>query len=344
MTANGGAGRGCLLAADVGGTKTAVALAAAGSPPQILVQRVYASRNYPSLQSLLVEFLDDARAAAPGAVPATACFALAGPVDEHHGTLTNLGWNVEAEALKQAFQIRRVKLVNDFAAAGRGIEHLGPADIETLQAGQPAERGVRLVVGAGTGLGMSFITWQAAGYVVHPTEAGHADFAPVDPVQDQLLLHLRREFGRVSYERVVSGPGLARIFGFLQASGKGTPSRELQESLHQRDSAAEAIAEFAAARRDPVAVRALDIFVTAYGAFAGNMALAALARGGLFLAGGIAPKIASKLKDGVFIGAFVNKGRFRDLLATIPVHVVMTPQVGLYGALLEANRLHAAAK
>jgi glucokinase len=341
MTANGGAGRGCLLAADVGGTKTAIALALAGPQPRILAQQVYPSQGYPSLQSIVVEFLESARAAVPDARLAGACFALAGPADDNFGTLTNLGWQVEAEALARTFRIGRVKLVNDFAAVGRGIEYLRPSDIETLQPGQPVERGVRLVVGAGTGLGMCLITWQGASYAVHSSEAGHADFAPVDPIQDQLLLHLRREFGRVSYERVVSGPGLARIYTFLQASGSGAGSKELQEAFQGRGGAAEVIAEFAISRSEPVAMRALDIFVTAYGAFAGNMALAALARGGVFLAGGIAPKIAPKLKDGIFIGAFVNKGRFRGLLSTIPVHVVMTPEIGLYGALLEANRLAA---
>ena len=341
MIANGGAGRGCLLAADVGGTKTALALALPGPQPQILAQtqKVYPSQGYPSLQSIVMEFLEDARPAVPDATLAGACFALAGPVDGNFGTLTNLGWQVEAETLKRAFHIGRVRLVNDFAAVGRGIEFLRPSDIETLQAGQPVERGVRLVVGAGTGLGMCLVTWQGDGYAVHSSEAGHADFAPVDPVQDQLLLHLRREFGRVSYERVVSGPGLTRIFAFLEATGAAA-SKDLKEAFQRRDDA-EVIAEFAAARNDPVAMRALDIFVTAYGAFAGNMALAALARGGVFLAGGIAPKIAPKLKDGVFIGAFVNKGRFRGLLSTIPVHVVMAPEIGLYGALLEANRLAA---
>jgi glucokinase len=341
MTPNGGAGRGCLLAADVGGTKTAIALARPGPQPQILAQKVFASQGYPSLQSIVMEFLEGSRPMVRDAVPAAACFALAGPVDDHFGTLTNLGWQVEAEALARAFRIERVKLVNDFAAVGRGIEYLRPSDIETLQPGQPVERGVRLVVGAGTGLGMCLITWQGSGYDVHSSEAGHADFAPVDPVQDQLLLHLRREFGRVSYERVVSGPGLTRIFAFLEAAGAAA-SKELKQAFRQRDDA-EVIAEFAATRNDPVAMRALDIFVTAYGAFSGNMALATLPRGGVYLAGGIAPKIAPKLKDGIFIGAFLNKGRFRGLLSTIPVHVVMTPEIGLYGAVLEANRLLALA-
>ncbi len=341
MTAKDGAGRGCLLAADVGGTKTAIALALPGPQPRILAQKVYPSRGYPSLQSIVSEFLEGARAAAtPGSITA-ACFALAGPVDGQFGTLTNLGWQVEGESLARAFHIERVRLLNDFAAVGRGIERLGPDDIQTLQPGHAAERGVRLVIGAGTGLGMCVVTWQGSGYAVHPSEAGHADFAPVDPVQDQLLLHLRREFGRVSYERVVSGPGLTRIFAFLEATG-GAASKELQEAFRRRDDA-EVIAEFAATRDDPVAMRALDIFVTAYGAVSGNMALATLPRGGVYLAGGIAPKIAAKLKDGIFIGAFLNKGRFRGLLAPIPVHIVMTPAIGLYGALLEANRLVAEA-
>ena len=339
MTANGGAGRGCLLAADVGGTKTAIALAAPGSRPRLLARKVFPSRSYPSLQSIVVEFLEGARTEVPDPAIAGACFALAGPTDDHFGTLTNLGWQVEADALKRAFGIGRVKLVNDFAAVGRGIECLGSSDLETLQPGQPLERGVRLVVGAGTGLGMCILAWEEGGYAVHPSEAGHADFAPVDAVQDQLLLHLRREFGRVSYERVVSGPGLTRIFSFLEVTG-GPASKELKQAFEQRDDAA-VIAEFAATRNEPLAMRALDIFMTAYGAFSGNMALATLARGGVFLAGGIAPKIAPKLKEGVFMGAFLNKGRFRGLLNTIPVHIVMTPDIGLNGALLEAGRIGA---
>jgi glucokinase len=200
-------------------------------------------------------------------------------------------------------------------------------------------RGTRLIIGAGTGLGVGVLTWQEDGYAVHPSEAGHSDFAPVDRQQDLLLAHLRRSFGRVSYERVVSGPGLMRIFSFLQEAGDGVPSRQLLDATRKRNDTAELIAEFAISRVDPVAVKALDLFVAVYGAFAGNMALVTLARGGVYIAGGIAPKIAAKLRDGAFMRAFTSKGRFSDLLASMPVHVVKNPQVGLLGAIREAGRL-----
>jgi glucokinase len=198
---------------------------------------------------------------------------------------------------------------------------------------------MRLVIGAGTGLGVGLLTWQGDGYHAHPSEGGHADFAPMDELQDRLLAHLRRTFGRVSYERIVSGPGLMRIFSFLQDTGAGMPSKAFQDASNKRSDTAELIAEFALAKLDPLAVRALDLFISVYGAFAGNMALATLARGGVYISGGIAPKIAGKLKEGAFMRAFTTKGRFSELLAAIPVHVVMNAQSGLLGALLEAERL-----
>ena len=189
--------------------------------------------------------------------------------------------------------------------------------------------------------GVAALTWQDDGYAVHPSEAGHADFAPVDELQDRLLAHLRRTYGRVSCERVISGPGLMRIFSFLQETGAGVPSKQLRDADKTRQDTAELIAEFAVAKLDPLAVRALDLFVAAYGAFAGNLALATLAYGGVYIAGGIAPRIAPRLKDGAFLRAFLAKGRFGELLATMPVHVVMNPLVGLYGALHEAERMSA---
>jgi glucokinase len=234
--------------------------------------------------------------------------------------------------------------MNDFEAAGLGIGRLAPSELETLQEGRPVARAARLVIGAGTGLGVGLLTWQDEGYAVHPSEAGHADFAPVDELQDRLLAHLRRTYGRVSCERVISGPGLMRIFSFLQETGAGLPSKQLRDADKTRQDTAELIAEFGLAKLDPLAVRALDLFVSAYGSFAGNLALAALAHGGVYIAGGIAPKIAPKLKDGAFMRAFTAKGRFSELLASMPVHVVMNPQVGLYGALEEAARMSTGAR
>lgn len=328
-----------ILAADVGGTKTMVALADARRPwPAIVAQHLYASGDFNALESLLEHFLARAKAVTPAGSISAACFSVAGPVVGNGTTLTNLGWHIEADALAARLAVPCVTLINDFAAAGLGISRLSPHDLIALQTGRAREHGVRLVIGAGTGLGVGWLMWQEDRYVAHASEAGHADFAPLDELQDELLVYLRRTFGRVSAERVVSGPGLWRIFSFLQESQGEMPTRELLEAARKRPEAAEVIGDFAIARRDPVAERALDVFASAYGAFAGDMALATLAHGGVYIAGGIAPKILAKLQDGAFMRAFLNKGRYRELLETMPVHVVLNPQVGLYGALVEAAR------
>lgn len=334
-----------LLAADIGGTKAALALASVtGARPEIVAERVYACREFDGVQPILTDFLQQRAVAGHRGAIAAACFSVAGPVAGNSTTLTNLGWRVSGNTLAADLRLPEVRLVNDFAAAGLGINRLTANELETLQAGSPVARAARLVIGAGTGLGVGLLTWQDDGYAAHSSEAGHADFAPVDELQDQLLAHLRRTYGRVSYERVISGPGLMRIFSFLQETGVGVPSKQMRDADKTRKDMAELITEFALAKLDPLAVRALDLFVAAYGAFAGNLALTTLAHGGVYIAGGIAPKIAPKLKEGAFMRAFTSKGRFSELLATMPVHVVMNPQVGLYGALTEAARMSAVTK
>lgn len=331
--------RGHLLVADVGGTKTAIALATAGPAPAIVEQFVYSSQDFDGLEAVVADFLARPEVARHGGAIGTACFSVAGPVADNASSLTNLGWKVDGAALARSFNLRAVRIINDFTAAGQGIESLSDAELTTLQAGMPVECGNRLVIGAGTGLGVGLLTWKDGGYAVHASEAGHADFAPVDELQDRLLVHLRRAFGRVSYERVVSGPGLMRIFSFLQENGAGIPSKQLQEASKKNTDTAEVIAEFAMSKLDPLAVRALDLFVSVYGAFAGNMALTTLAHGGVYIAGGIAPKIVAKLKDGTFMRAFTSKGRFSGLLESVPVRVVNNPRVGLLGALRVAGGL-----
>jgi len=329
-----------LLAADVGGTRSMVALALEGRPwPSVATQAVYESQHFESLKAIIEDFLTKPGVAPHRRAVRAACFSVAGPVALNSVTLTNLGWKVRGDALAAELGLTEMKLVNDFAAAGLGIPRLAPTDLETLQAGYPVAQGTRLIIGAGTGLGTGLLTAHGGGYVAHASEAGHADFAPVDELQDKLLVYLRRTFGRVSYERVVSGPGLMRIFSFLQESGVGIPSKQLQEAARNNTDTASVIGGFGLEKRDPLAARALDLFASAYGAFAGNMALATLARGGVYLAGGIAPKLAPKLKDGTFMRAFNSKGRFADLLSTIPVHIIMNPQVGLLGAMIEAQRM-----
>ncbi|MGH8622428.1 MAG: glucokinase, partial [Burkholderiales bacterium] len=241
-----------LLAADVGGTKAALALAAvAGARPQIVSQRVYACQEFDGLQPIVADFLQSEPVAGHRAAIAAACLSVAGPVAGNSTTLTNLGWKVSGNALAAELRLREVRLMNDFEAAGLGINRLAPNELETLQAGSPVARAARLVIGAGTGLGVGLLTWQDGGYAVHPSEAGHADFAPVDELQDKLLLHLRRTYGRVSYERVISGPGLMRIFSFLQETGAGLPSKQLRDADTTRQDTAELIAEFGMAKLDP---------------------------------------------------------------------------------------------
>ena len=329
-----------LLAADVGGTKTEVVLAAANRDwPGIIAQHVYPSQEFETLDAVIADFLarPEVRKYATGL--AAACVCVAGPVEAERATTTNLPWVISAKALGERFAIPAVQLVNDFAAAAVGIARIEQRDLETLQQGEAVTHGTRAIVGAGTGLGVGLMTVSGEDYVVHASEAGHTDFAPLDEIQDGLLASLRRLYGRVSYERVLSGAGLTHIFRYLTESGGDAPSPAMLEALEREPDAAAVVSEFGLTRRDPVAVRALDLFAAVYGAFAGNIALTALARGGVYIAGGIAPKIAAKLKDGTLVRAFTNKGRFSDLLSTIPLHVVMNSRVGLYGALDLAGRL-----
>lgn len=327
-----------VIAADVGGTKTALLLSAAeGGDAAQRVRRVYPSREFPALEDVLKAFLSDPAVAPHAGRIRCACLAVAGPVDGNMAMLPNLGWKIDAQALELACGLPRVRVINDFSAVGLGIAALEPGAMLSLQTGAALDGAAQLVVGAGTGLGVGLLTCHDGRYIVHPSEGGHMDFSPVDELQDRLLVYLRRNFGRVSAERVVSGPGLLRIFSFLQETGAGMPSRALLEATKRGDPS-EIIAEFALGKLDPLAVRALDLFASCYGAFTGNMALATLSRGGVFIAGGIAPKIASKLRDGDFMRAFCAKGRFSGLLEAMPVSVVTNADVGLLGALTAAVR------
>ena len=336
---NGATASTFVLAADVGGTNTKLAIArceAAGYA--VLYRNVYPSRGFPTFEAAVGAFLGEQQVRPYAAALRAACFAVAGPVENGSASLTNLSWRINERALAAHFGVARVRLINDFAAAGLGIGELGPADLLTLQAGAPVLQADRVIIGAGTGLGVASLTWDGDRYTGRPSEGGHGDFAPGDELQDELLRYLRRELGHVSCERVLSGPALPRIVAFLQATNRGTPTAALLEGLAGQNPA-RTITQLALAGTDDLAVRALDLFAAAYGSFAGNMALLTLAHGGVYVAGGIAPKIAAKLQDGTFVRAFNAKGRFAKLLETIPVKVVLNEQVGLLGAIAEAVRL-----
>lgn len=324
-----------VLAGDIGGTKTLLAVAECGRDQvRLLTVQRYDSEAW---SGGLVEIARTFTAAFPEAVRdvQAACFAIAGPVREtdtgERATVTNLPWEVDGQALARALGIAKVRLINDFQGVGYGIEALGAQDLVTLQTGAARPLGTRAVLGAGTGLGQGLLVWCNGRYEALATEGGHVDFAPTDELQIELLRYLRSKYGRVSLERVVSGPGLAGIYAFLQArAGRGNDTVADDPAF---------ISSTALAGTDPVAVAALDLFVRVYGAQAGNLALSVMASGGMYLAGGIAPQIIAKLRDGAFLEAFNNKGRMAALTRDIPVHVIMNPQVGLLGAALAASRL-----
>lgn len=316
-----------LLTADVGGTKTLLRISRAGEPHIPVLQKNYPSAAYPDLATMLDEFL---RAADVRGISA-ACLALAGPVNGRQVRLTNLPWEVDADALATRFAIPRVELINDFAAVGYGIAGLRPDDLLTLQTGVTQAGGTRLVVGAGTGLGVAWLSYQNDAYTVHPAEAGHMDFAPVDDTQIDLLRYLRERHGHVSCERIVSGPGLVAIFEFLRDSARAQPKAQLLQAMNNGDAAA-VIAEHAMQGGDACARQALELFITLYGAFVGNLALMTLPRGGIYIAGGIAAKIAREMQQGSFLRAFCAKGRFAAVLENLPLFIVNYPEVGLLGA------------
>ena len=322
-----------VLAGDIGGTKALLALAEIdGTGVKLLEEARFPSREYAGLAEIVAEFL--ARVRTP---VGAACFGVPGAVLAGSCTTPNLPWVLTEGELAAATGVPAVRLINDFAAAAVGVLATPPARLATLQQGEPAEHGTLAVLGAGTGLGEALLLWDGRRYRVHPTEGGHGGFAPEGELQRELLAYLETSFTPVSVERVVSGPGLERIYRFLVGRGVQS-SPEVARSMEHDDPGA-VISGHALARTDPACEQALDLFAAAFGAEAGNLALRALATGGVFVAGGIAPKIVAKLQDGTFLRAFGRKGRMADLMAKVPLRVVLEERTGLLGAALEAAGL-----
>ncbi len=321
------------LAGDIGGTKTLLQIFRAGQEREPLLRKSYPSEDYSGLLEIIDAFLCEAGTRDI----VSACFALAGPVTARMVKLTNLPWEVDADLLAAHFGIAQVMLINDFAAVGFGVGALDSADLLPMQTGEAQEHGVRVVVGAGTGLGVAWLSWRGDCYAVHASEGGHIDFAPSDELQYALLRYLQQRHGHVSYERIVSGPGLVAIFEFLRDTQNIVPSDALSTAMNMGDGAA-AITRFASEHGERIAVQALELFMKIYGAFVGNIALAALPRGGIYVAGGIAAKIAAQMQGSDFMSAFLDKGRFNGLLAAMPLSIVMNPQIGLLGASMVAQK------
>ena len=293
------------LAADIGGTKCLFGLF---DGDRLVFERRLASADFSDFPQALDAFL---KLAGDSAID-RACLAIAGPIGDNgrHARLTNLPWQVDAAALERKFKLPHITLANDFAAAALGAVTAAPHDLVSLQKGEPLATAPRLVVGAGTGLGMAVVLPEGKGWRVMPSEGGHVAFAPADEQQAALWNFLQRRHGRVTWERVVSGPGLAAIHEFI--TGEACPADEAGEL-------------------------ALTLFLSTYGAFAGDMALATLARGGVYLAGGIAAKHLPKFASGNFLAAFNAKAEHADIAARMPIHIATDPAIGLHGARLLAH-------
>ena len=329
-----------ILAGDIGGTKTLLLLAeVTGRHVHVLREQRFDSAVHSSIVPMVQELLHGFPVSENSQSQIqSACFGVAGPIGGRHAKLTNLTWSLDADEIASACGFTNVKLINDFEAVGYGIEALNPQDFVMLQAGQQDAQGTRVVLGAGTGLGVCFLTLCGGQYQVIPSEGGHMDFAPTDELQSALLLYLQNIFGHVSYERILSGSGLVAIYQFLVQSNEGKESLELKQAMQTGDAAA-AIAAFALSEKDTLASNALDLFVKIYGAQAGNLALTLLTKGGVYVAGGIAPKIIERIKAGGFMQTFLDKGRYKQMLSNMPVNVIVNEKVGLLGAALVASRL-----
>ncbi len=344
-----------ILAADIGGTKVSMALFDwKEERVEPVHERTFASTDFDTFEDLLEEFLNpedrdvdevpedsapEGQAEAASVESTTpvrppidaACFGVAGPVTENRVRTTNLPWTLAGNELAKRFDIPYVRLLNDLEATAYGLLVLRPDEFEVLNPGTPPNTNQAIgLIAAGTGLGEAILFWDGLRYQPLPSEGGHADFAPNSDLEIDLLRYLRTSYLHVSYERVLSGAGLHAIYEFLRDTKKNEPTW-LAERLKVEDPAA-TIAEAGLKKQAEIAAQALDLFMSIYGAEAGNLALKAMAVNGIYLGGGIAPKLLSKLKDGAFMRGFTAKGRYKRLLSAIPVRVIMNQQTALLGA------------
>ena len=325
-----------ILAGDVGGTKTRLALFDAERESGRLrghAERTYPSRGHRHLEEIVTRFQRE--------VPAPierASFGVAGPVRDGVCVTTNLPWVVEAAKLAALLGLPRCGLLNDLEANAWGLSELGEEDTVTLQAGTAGAAGNSAIIAAGTGLGEAGIFFDGRRHVPFATEGGHADFAPRSTIEDELLRHLRARYERVSWERVVSGPGLVEIHDFLAGrdAGRAGAERPRAAEIAEDGDRAPEISRAALEGTSPVASEALDLFVSCYGAEAGNLALKMMATAGLYVGGGIAPRIIERIRAGGFMQAFLDKGRMRPLLESMKVQVVLNDRTALLGAARQA--------
>jgi glucokinase len=319
-----------ILASDIGGTKTLIALfePQPGDRLRLVREQTFVSKDHQSLEEIVTAFLQGEKTAQVEA----ACFGAAGPVLERRCQTTNLPWLIEEINLVKASGVARVRLLNDLEATAYGMLFLEPHELHPLN---PHARGRRqgnvAVIAAGTGLGEAMLCWDSEQYYPVASEGGHGDLAPHGPQEVELMRYLHRQYEHVSRERVLSGPGIHNLFCFLRDTTGRQPTAEVAEKMAKGDPSA-AITQAALAGSDPLCLEAMDVFCRMYGAEAGNLALTCVAIGGVYVGGGIAPKILPLLERGPFLHGFLQKGRLSELLETVPVHVCLNERTALLGA------------
>ncbi len=316
-----------VLAGDIGGTETNLGLYVKGKRrPLLKAMETYSSREASNLEDIIEQFVLRYRTSVD-----VACFGIAGPVRNGQSKTTNLPWKVSAARIKKRFKWDRVCLINDLAAMALTIPVLGGREIYPMNT-ERAGRGQHIgLVAPGTGLGMALLISSGNRYIPVPSEGGHMDFGPNDEAEVRLWQYLHRRFGHVSMERVLSGPGLFNIYSWLRDSGRYKEPAWLAENIQKTDPP-RAVTEAAVERKNPLSVAALNMFASIFGAVAGNLALAGMTTGGLYLGGGIPPKILPHLKEETFMKSFVSKGRFKTFLEKIPVRVILNDKAALLGA------------
>ena len=319
-----------LLVADIGGTKTILAVFSEESGPRrALIETTFPSKDYPSLEAILTEFLADKEPAKENL--AEAVFGVAGPLLRGRAQVTNLPWVIDSQSLSQDLNFP-VHLVNDLEAIASAVPFLGDGDLETINPGHAVHGGTIAVIAPGTGLGEAYLTWDGHGYRPHPSEGGHTDFAPTNPTELALLTYLQSRFGHVSYERVCSGSGIPNLYEFLRDTGRYSEPAWLKQALAAASDQTPVILRAAQENKAEIAGAVLDLFVSILAGEASNLGLKMLATGGIYLGGGIPPRILPQLKKPEFMATFSQKGRFAELLSHVPVHVIGNPKVALLGA------------